>query len=469
MFSSLRSRLWLTYAIVVGVVLCVVAVSLVVFLVRNPLVDRQTYLGLERVADIILERKEFIPSRLQNVQQFIQRIDDAYNFRILIYRPDANLIADSQTDGSSIIDSIPSRAFKLSRGKVRDNTGQVWLYVPRVLPNGSFLVVAAPRQGLSLLFSQRLRSLVRDDVFVPLLRAGAIALILALILAFWIARWVSAPLHRMGAAARLITEGEYRIIPLEGPIEVQELAQAFNEMTGRVQASQNSQRDFVANVSHELKTPITSIQGFSQAILDGTVNTPDELKKAAEVIYDESGRMHRMVIDLLDLARFDSGTINLIVVPFDLRELLYGVIAKFSPLAKNAEVDMEIEVDELPRLYGDVDRLSQVFTNLVDNALKHSPRGGRVSVRAKQGIENYMEVTVADTGPGIPSDDLTRVFERFYQVDKSRRGDRNRGVGLGLSIVYEIVQAHNGSITVSHNTPQGCVFVVKLPINHEEY
>ena len=141
---------------------------------------------------------------------------------------------------------------------------------------------------LSLLFSQRMRNLVRDDIFVPLLRAGAIALIVALVLAYWVARWVAAPLQRIVIAASRVSEGEYSSVPLEGPTEVQELARAFTEMSKRVQASQQSQREFVANVSHELKTPITSIQGFAQAILDGTVNTSDELQGAAQVRADVS-------------------------------------------------------------------------------------------------------------------------------------------------------------------------------------
>ena len=172
--------------------------------------------------------------------------------------------------------------------------------------------------------------------------------------------------------------------------------------------------------------------------------------------------MYRLVLDLLDLARFDSGIASLERVPVDLRELLNGVVAKFSPIAQQAQVEIGIEFDDIPSVLGDIDRLSQVFGNLIDNAVKHTPSGGQVSLHAyKEG--GFVVVSIADTGPGIPFEDLERIFERFYQVDKSRPGSRSRGVGLGLSIAYEIVRAHGGSITVRNNIPQGSVFVVQIP------
>ena len=329
-------------------------------------------------------------------------------------------------------------------------------------PNGSSLIITTPRQGISLLFSQRLRNLVRDDLFMPLLRAGVIALLVALFLAYWVA----APLQRMGVAARQLAEGKYNRITPKGPHEVQELALAFNEMTDRVQLSQQSQREFIANVSHELKTPITSIQGFAQAIMDGTVHSPNGLQQAAEVIYDESGRMHRLILELLDLARFDSGHAKLNIVHLNLRELLERLFNQFYPLARQAQVDMEVKLDVLPTISGDIDRLSLVFSNLIDNAIKHTPPGGQVCLQAGQVDDDYVKVELADTGVGIPTDELGRVFESFYQVDKSRRRDSIRRVGLGLSIAYEIVQAHNDYITVTNNSPQGCIFVVKLQIAH---
>ena len=236
-------------------------------------------------------------------------------------------------------------------------------------------------------------------------------------------------------------------------------------MMTRVQASQKSQRDFVANVSHELKTPLTSIQGFAQAIMDGTVDTPEARKQAAEVIYNESGRMHRMALDLLDLARLDAGIINLQMSPVDIRALLNGIVEKFTPMASKAGVTLNAKFgNDLPPLLGDGDRLAQVFTNLVDNALKFTPEGGSITLRAIRD-RNEIQVAVDDTGKGIPKEDVPHIFDRFYQADSARAGGEHHGAGLGLAIVHEIVAAHGGRISVRSALGRGTAFIVHLPLN----
>ena len=268
------------------------------------------------------------------------------------------------------------------------------------------------------------------------------------------------------AASRLLTSS--KPIPLEGPAEVKELGKAFNEMVHRVQASQQSQRDFVANVSHELKTPLTSIQGFAQAILDGAVPNEQSLHQAAQVIYDESSRMHRMVVELLDLARLDSGIAEIERLPVNLNTLLQAIYEKFQPIAQQAQVTLRLHLGVLPEIQGDGDRLAQVFTNLVDNAIKFTPPGGTVTL-SSQVTDDCVYLSVEDGGPGIPAGERERIFERFYQTDKSRRGDRTRGVGLGLAIAREIIQAHGGAISIgepaaSKSSAYGSVFVVKIPL-----
>jgi signal transduction histidine kinase len=249
---------------------------------------------------------------------------------------------------------------------------------------------------------------------------------------------------------------------------VQDVARAFNEMGERLDASQRSQRDFVANVSHDLKTPLTSIQGYAQAILDGASDAPD----AAQVIYDEAGRMHRMVLDLLDLARMDAGTLGFEWAPVDLGGLLRGVVQKHTLQVQRGLVELRLDMpgengDEPLVLVGDADRLAQVFANLVDNAVKFTPAHGQVQIAARL-VEGWAEVAIADNGPGIPAGELERIFERFYQVDKARPGGERRGVGLGLAIAREIVEAHGGTIQASNRSAveSGCIFTVRLPLSH---
>jgi len=285
-----------------------------------------------------------------------------------------------------------------------------------------------------------------------------------LVLAFGVARWVADPLQGLVAASQHVPVVETEPVSERGPREVRELARAFNAMIGRVRSSQTSQRNFVANVSHELKTPLTSVQGFAQAILDGTASTPAEQKQAAEVIYNESGRMHRMVLDLLDLARLDAGTADLKMTQVDMRALLDSITEKFSLQAQKNEITLVVDApSNLTTLIADGDRLAQVFTNLVDNALRHTSSGGQVIMQAHS-TQTEMEVRVTDNGSGIPSDAIPHIFERFYQADPSRPGGGKHGAGLGLAIVHEIVAAHSGRITVRSQEGLGTTFTVHLPL-----
>jgi signal transduction histidine kinase len=296
------------------------------------------------------------------------------------------------------------------------------------------------------------------------LSAGVVSLLASAALTWLIAHWVAAPLGRMARASKAVAAGEYnQQLPLSGPEEVQSLAAAFNEMVQRVKVSRQAQRDFLANVSHELKTPLTSIQGFAQAILDGTMREEGDQQRAASVIYDESERLRRLVEDLLDLARIDAGQVDFERQPIDMGALLSAVVERLSIRTTEGSVRIESRLPQLPTLIGDGDRLAQVFTNLLDNAKKNTPMGGVVTLRGD--VESgWISLHIDDTGPGIPPDELSRIFERFYQLDKSRSGGRDRGVGLGLAISREIVQAHGGRLVAQSTLGRGSRFTVQLPI-----
>jgi len=306
-------------------------------------------------------------------------------------------------------------------------------------------------------------TVLSDELMLPVFIAAIVALTISLLVAFWLARWVGDPLQQIVAASRQMPSAQAKLLVPRGPHEVQELTQAFNEMNSRVQASQKSQREFVANVSHELKTPLTSVQGFAQAILDGTADTPESRQQATRVIYDEAGRMHRMVLDLLELARLDAGTLDLQHLPVDLPALLNNVAEKFTPQARAAQLSIRVETTALPTVTGDGDRLAQVFTNLVDNALKNTPAGGSVTLRAAL-TGSEVQVNVVDSGAGITSEALPHIFERFFQADPSRPGGEKHGTGLGLAIVREIVKAHGGKISVCSAPGTGSTFTVTLPL-----
>jgi signal transduction histidine kinase len=342
---------------------------------------------------------------------------------------------------------------------VRDAAGTTWLYSRERLADDTFLVIAVPRPRITLL------NIIRDDLLPPLFLGGLAALVLSLIFAFLMARWIADPLQQVVLAAREMPSEQARPVDERGPHEVRELTRSFNAMMARVQISQKSQREFVANVSHELKTPLTSIQGFSQAILDGTADLPEQRRKAAQVIYDESARMYRLVLDLLDLARLDGGIADITMSPVSLKDLLNAVAEKFSPQSQKAGVEIRLDVPvNLPAISADGDRLMQVFTNLVDNALKFTPRGGAITLHASQDVKGQMHLSVADNGHGIPPEKQAHIFDRFYQADPARRGGYKHGTGLGLAIAREIIQAHGGKISVRSGPGMGTTFEMFLPL-----
>jgi signal transduction histidine kinase len=454
MFSSLRSRLWLSYALLIVTALSVVAMILFVYLLRNPLLYRQTTERLQAVQSIVMERE----SQSQTISVAAQKASRTFKVRVLVFSQDKQLILDTYSDKEVPLPFPGKKLLPRKNPIVRDGNGAVWLYSVEQLPDKTYLVVASPRPRVSIV------NIFAND-FLPLfLQSGLIALLLSLVVAFLFARWIADPLQKVVLAARTMPSAEIKPIEPQGPHEVQELTRAFNSMIARTQAGQKSQRDFVANVSHELKTPLTSVQGFAQAILDGTADSEEARQQAAQVIYNESGRMHRMVLDLLDLARLDAGTADITMSPVNMSALLNAIREKFTPQSQKADVEVKVEVAaNLPSLTADGDRLAQVFTNLVDNALKFTPSGGVISLRASV-VNDEMLVSVSDTGVGIPVEAQAHIFDRFYQADSSRRGGEKHGTGLGLAIAREIVLAHGGKINVRSRLGEGTSFDVFLPL-----
>ncbi|PGL71986.1 ATP-binding protein [Bacillus sp. AFS055030] len=224
-------------------------------------------------------------------------------------------------------------------------------------------------------------------------------------------------------------------------------------------------KDFIAHVSHELRTPISLLQGYSEAIVDGVAESKEEMQDLSQIIYDESLRMGRLVNDLLDLARMENGFTELNRESVPLVQFVDRILRKFKGLAKEKNIKLFGEIDNIPHLniYIDEDRMEQVFTNLIDNAIRHTNENGRIIVSVNQN-ERSTTFNFIDSGAGISKEDLPFVFERFYKADKARTRGRS-GTGLGLAIVKNIVTAHGGSIQVYSEVGQGTTFKVKIPHN----
>jgi two-component system OmpR family sensor kinase len=456
MFSSLRARLWFSYAVLILTALLIVAAVLFMYLLQNPILYRQAISRLKAVETIVASRdvSEFghdLSRRLENAARM-------FDVRIIQFSQDRRVLVDANSENLPEL-SFPQPGRLLRANPIlRDTNGRAWLYTLTQLPDQTWLMVTVQRPRVSVL------GFLTDEFLPPFIQGGVIALLLSLIMAYFIARWIADPLQEMVTVARNMPSEQIKPIVERGPHEVQDLTRAFNAMLARMQSSQRSQRHFIADVSHELKTPLTSIQGFAQAMLDGTADTPEARKQAAEVIYDESARMYRMVLNLLDLARLDAGTVDLKMSPVNMPALLNTIVEKLSPMANKVGVTVSVDAAlDLPVLSADGDRLAQVFTNLVDNALKFTPAGGAIILRTEMML-GEMQVSVNDTGCGIPASALPHVFDRFYQADISRSKGRKHGAGLGLAIVQEIVRAHGGRISVRSTEGRGTTFVVNLPL-----
>lgn len=223
-------------------------------------------------------------------------------------------------------------------------------------------------------------------------------------------------------------------------------------------------KDFIANVSHELRTPLSMMQGYSEALLDEFGDDPISRRELTGIIHDESLRMKRLVNDLLDLAQLESGHFQMNYEQIDFGELTERVGRKFSQLAADQVVTLETKVpSEHVIILADADRMEQVCTNLVDNAIRHTHEGGRVALTLTR-TEKFARLSVADTGSGIPKDDLPYIWERFYKADKARTRGASGGIGLGLSITRHIILEHGGDIMVNSEEGQGTTFTVSLPL-----
>jgi signal transduction histidine kinase len=444
----------LSYAFVITIALSIVLIVLLAFLIRNPVLSRQVQERLRTAQSLIAAA----PQRFVDNPQLLEEFAETQDVRLLVFNSNRNLVFDTNPADSAL--PFPRRNL-LGRApqRTRDANGDIWLYTLERLSPDRVLMVAAPRPPRVPVLN-----IFADELLLPILEGGAMAWLLSLVLAFGLSRWVADPLQQIVLAARRYPAQEFKPVSLHGPHEVRDLTRAFNSMVTRLQSSQKSQRDFVANVSHELKTPLTSIQGFAQAILDDTADTPAARKQAAQIIYNEAGRMHRMALDLLDLARLEAGTADLQMSPVDLGALLRSILEKFTPQAQKAGVHLGLDIPaQLPTLIGDGDRLAQVFTNLVDNALKFTPAGGQVRLSAAGNI-SVIDISITDTGEGIPPEALPHLFDRFYQADRARAGGEKHSAGLGLAIVRELIQAHGGRISVRSEVGRGTTFVIHLPL-----
>ncbi|MFN8035334.1 MAG: ATP-binding protein [Acidimicrobiia bacterium] len=288
--------------------------------------------------------------------------------------------------------------------------------------------------------------------------SGIIAASLALVMVRFLARGMTSPLRDMVDATNAMARGDYsKRVTATSHDEVGRLAVAFNKMAAELAETDRVRRDLVANVSHELRTPITALQVVLENLVDG-VEPPDP--ETLRTMLAQVERLGRLVTQLLDLSRLESGTLPLERCAFDVVPMLEHAVRESQLHAPDVAVDVIVESPGLAA-DGDPERVHQVVANLLENAVRYSPAGGTIEVRAAR-TNGHVRIEVADEGPGIPDDQAERVFERFYRADAAR-STSDGGAGLGLAIARWIVDLHGGDIHPESRRPHGCRMVVTLP------
>lgn len=305
-------------------------------------------------------------------------------------------------------------------------------------PLGAAYVVVARAQS-------SVAAAAAGELVPRLLVAGGVALLVALILVLLLSRSVTRPLSQLAGAAEDIAAGNYaRRVGISGPDEIGLLGASFDRMAEGVEKARRVQRDFLANVSHELKTPLTSLIGFSQALIDGSLKTEAEQRRAAQIVHEESERVLRMAQELLDLARVEAGTMSMHITTVDLAGQLEQELEIVRPRAVARELTLSSDIaPDLPPVAADPERLHQVLGNLLDNAVKYAPTGTPVRVGARADGSSVELIVSNATGDHRP--DPERMFERFYRADVSRSVSAG-GVGLGLAISRELTSAMKGRL-----------------------
>jgi signal transduction histidine kinase len=468
-FSSLRANLIAAFVAVIAVSL-LLASGAFAYLLREYQVDRERT-RLEDVAGIYMVRVVRMARDGASLQQIVTQLDQSAgdaSVRILLLDAGGGVLHDTENN------ALMGRLYSLP-----PTTGRRPNVFQTVEGDKLFTVASFPDLTLRIAVVSPEQSLTSAwwDTIPRLSMAALSALLVSIGIAWWLASTITRPMMQITRASEEMARGNldpHLTLP-DTTDEVGRLSKAFTTMAHEVARSHQTMRDLMANVSHDLRTPLTSISGFAGALVDGTLSGPEGAKEAGRIIGEEAERMRRLVEDLLYLGRIESGDVSLQRDPVDLAELARAAQARFLFRAHEGGINFEVHASEAVPILGDPHRIGQVLDNLVENAFKYTPPTGSVVVTAglegagaKAAASNRSVratrtavLSVHNTGSYIPPHEAGRIFERFYQVDKARAG--SGGSGLGLAIAREIIQAHGGKIDLESTPQSGTRFTVSIP------
>ena len=446
-FFSLQFRLVLGFSLVLALALA--GVSFYVGYAAEREVgrfeERQETARTARVQQVI---SRFYSDRRDQteLQTVIEQAGRLSGRRIIVRGPNGQVVGDSH----------------LRLGPRRERPSRESGPVPVLVAGrqvGSFSVATDTRpEGIP---DPAVASLV-STVNQSLLWTGISAVAMGILLVSILSRRLLAPVTSLSEAAQHLGRGDLsRRVPTKGSGELRKLAESFNSMAANLEDAERQRRNLVADVAHELRTPVSNIQGYLEALKDGLLQ-PDQ--DTIETIHGQVIHLGHLVEDLRLLAQAEAGALQLHRIPGRMPDVLRVCVDAVRPRAEAKGIAVTLETDEsMPLVEMDGTRISQVVNNLLENAIIHTPEGGSVVVSAGTSGDGMVRVAVADTGPGIQSQDILRVFDRFFRADASR-SRATGGVGLGLTIAKQLVEVHGGTIHVENVVPSGARFVFELPI-----
>jgi two-component system, OmpR family, sensor kinase len=472
---SLRARLILSFGALIFLTLLLAGLGTVLLLKAEQERSARQRVGL--LTEAISRRAIILEANGLKPQQIEETLQAEYDVRILVVDNEATVVGDTGETlrGTRISQlerqGLPARPLSDLRYRVQSYRQENKALLLFTTPQGVVATLASapgagvfvPQYQVVVAVDEGAVTKAWRDLLPRFFMAGGIAFAGSVFAAGILARSITRPIRQITLASEAMARGNYdQQIPAYGGDEVGRLSRAFNEMARQVGLSNRTLRDFLANVSHELKTPLTSIQGFSQAMVDGALQRPQDYAEAGKIINEEAVRMRGLVDDLLYLSQVEAGDVNLHYERIQPNDLLLATQERFARRAGQASVRLAVETTGTPEIEADPRRIEQAVANIVDNAVRHTPAGGRVTLRS--GADNgHVRFAVHNTGSLIPPEALPRLFDRFFQVDPAR-AKAEGNTGLGLAITKEIVEAHSGHIDVTSAEGRGTEFVITLPV-----
>lgn len=293
-----------------------------------------------------------------------------------------------------------------------------------------------------------------------LIYGALIGAVIALLLGIFLSRTLTRPIRELTRAAHAISQGDLsQKVSVRSKDELGELAEAFNKMSAELSRSVNTRKQMTADIAHELRTPLSLILGHAEAVHDGVLPpTPENF----EIIREEATRLGHLVNDLRTLSLADAGELSIAPQRIEPERLIQEVTALYQYRTQMKNISLQLDIAApLPTIEVDSGRMTQVLTNILDNALRHTPEGGKIILSAKR-FGDQVELAIQDSGPGVPAENLERIFERFYRTDSARQRE-DGGSGLGLAIAKSIVQAHEGQVSAESEAGKGLKIIIRLP------